>query len=69
MLTDEEYIEELSNRIDAMKVEYNELEELLAIAIKALHNIEDCESFEQGATKVIAANALSQLGWRATEGM
>lgn len=69
MLTDEEYIEELSGRIEAMRVEYRDLEHLLAIAIKALHNVEDCESFEQGATKVIAAKALAQLGWRATEGM
>lgn len=69
MLTDEDYIKELSGRIEAMRVEYRDLKHLLAIAIKALHDIEDCESFELDATKVIAADALAELGWRATEGM
>lgn len=65
MLTDEEYIDELSGRIEAMRVEYRDLEHLLAIAIRALHDVEDCQSLELDATKVIAANALAQLGWRA----
>lgn len=50
---------------EQLEQERNELEHLLAIAIKALHEIEDCQSFEPDATKIVAANALSQLGWRA----